>query len=124
LTQKRHKKLAQSPVLISCSFACWLLFCRRCLAILCHEKAKVTIDLDEYNHLLKVEEKSKSISTAKAVVFNPAIPVYHSISGIELQKRGWVRMGSTYTKDGSSIAYDGASWVYNGEKIQFIEEIK
>jgi len=69
-------------------------------------------------------EKSQSISTAKAVVFNPHIPVVHSISGYGLEKLGWVKSGMTWAKDGESITYDGTHFRYKNQNIQFIEDIK
>lgn len=56
--------------------------------------------------------------------FNPSIPVVHSINSYLLEKEGWKRSGSTYTKDGKEIIYDGVYFKQNGERIEFLEDIK
>lgn len=61
---------------------------------------------------------------SKPPSFNPSIPEVHSISGSSLQQEGWVRNGSTYTKDGSKITYDGVTWLFNGNKVEFMEQLK
>ncbi len=56
--------------------------------------------------------------------FNPKLPIVHSINSYLLEKEGWKRSGSTYTKDGMEIKYDGVHWKINGKKVvQFLEDL-
>lgn len=45
------------------------------------------------------------------------------ISGIILEKWGWERKGSTFTKGNYKIVYDGCHWLLNGNRIDFADEI-
>lgn len=56
--------------------------------------------------------------------FNPKLPIVHSINSYILEKEGWKRNGSTYTKEGKEIKYDGVHFKYNGQVIEFLDDIK
>lgn len=69
------------------------------------------------------EKPTQSISIAKTVSFSPAIPVVRSLSGVLLEKEGWTRKGSEYTKGAVTLRYDGV-YFWNGQfRCQFMEDI-
>lgn len=68
-------------------------------------------------------------------MFNPGIPVVHSISGYRLKDAGFIKFGSevakgrqvivtTYKKGDQVITYDGVTFIYNGNPVQFMEDLK
>lgn len=46
------------------------------------------------------------------------------ISGITLEKLGWKKNGSSYTKGADKIVYDGADWFLNGIKVFCLRDLK
>lgn len=58
-------------------------------------------------------------------VFNPSIPVVHSLSGYALVAKGWVRKNGEYTKGEMTLKYTGDKWILNGNKVvEFFEDLK
>lgn len=56
--------------------------------------------------------------------FNPNLPEVHSINGYSLEKEGWVKNGSMYSRDGDTLTYDGVYWKLNNRPVQFMEDLK
>lgn len=59
----------------------------------------------------------------KPPTFNPNIPTVTSISGYFLEKEGWIKMGTTYSKDNNTIVYTGVHWLLNGVRINHVEDL-
>jgi hypothetical protein len=60
----------------------------------------------------------------KPPTFNPNIPRVTGLNSYVLEKEGWVRMGSTYTKDQNTLVYDGVHWFLNGQRVSYLHETK
>jgi len=57
-------------------------------------------------------------------MFNPSIPIKHSLNTYVLVNNGWQKEGSVYTKGENKVVFDGVKWILNGEKrIEFLEDI-
>lgn len=71
------------------------------------------------------DSETKSSSPPPDLHFRANVPVVHSISGMELERRGWAKTGMTWHKDGKTIIYDGAQWKQDGKTvIQFFEDLQ
>lgn len=66
-------------------------------------------------------------------MFNPNIPIVHSISSTALKEMGFIKDESimnrqsiiaVYKKGEDVITYNGVHWVYNGKVVQFLEDMK
>lgn len=78
--------------------------------------------------LPKSEPESKSTNTTNLsvnVLIGEKLPIVHTLSGILLEKHGWLHFGrNTMVKGEDKIFYDGVEWILNGDrKIQFLEDI-
>lgn len=71
---------------------------------------------------------------ADTPVFNPALPVVHSISRSRLEAIGFIKVGThtpegkqsiitTYKRGELDVTYDGVSWCCQNKQIQFIEDL-
>ncbi len=82
--------------------------------------------------------KTSLMNSARRVnnpVFNPNIPLVHSISGNALEGVGFVKFSThvkpntqaiitTYKRGDATVTFDGVSWEYNGSVVRFMEDIK
>jgi hypothetical protein len=78
------------------------------------------------------EKKTETTSTAKESMFTPNIPVVHSLSGIVLEKLGFIKFDinrkgntvvTTYKNGENIVTYDGVQFVFNGKPVQFVEDL-
>lgn len=60
----------------------------------------------------------------KPPTFNPNIPTVTSLNSYVLERNGWARKGSEYSKDGITVRYDGVCWWVGKERVQFLEDLK